>query len=561
MKFSEIAYKRPDTDSIMKQYDSFSEQISSATKASTIFNIVSEHEKISSEYETMNAIAYIRHTLNTNDNFYTKEKAFYDEVEPLLQEKKHTFMLALNSSPFRADLENRYGKLIFKNIDLSLKTFSPEIIPDLQEENRLTSEYQKLIASAQIPFNGQTLTISQLAAYKQDPDRNVRMCAYTAEGNFYMSHAGKLDDIFDKLVKCRTNMAKKLGFSSYTELAYLIRLRNCYNSEMVKIFREQIVNEIVPIVVSLKKKQSERIGIPDMKLYDDPFSFKEGNPHPVGTADDILAAGKRMYSEMSPETKEFIELMYDKELLDVISRKGKAVGGYCIEIPSFGYPFIFSNFNGTSGDVEVLTHEAGHAYAAYRANSIELLENRSPTMESCETHSMSMEFMAWRWLDLFYGNDTDRAKYMHLEKSLVFLPYGCMVDHFQHIVYDNPDLTPSQRHEEWKKLEKIYRPYIDAEGIPFYGEGRTWQRQLHIYQHPFYYIDYCLAQTVALNFWALTQKDFDDAWKRYNAFVCEGGKLTFTELCEVAGVASPFVPGSIKATAETARTWLESNAK
>ena len=240
MKFSEIAYKRPNTDSIMKQYDSFSEQISSATKASTIFNIVSEHEKISSEYETMNAIAYIRHTLNTNDNFYTKEKAFYDEVEPLLQEKKHTFMLALNSSPFRADLENRYGKLIFKNIDLSLKAFSPEIIPDLQEENRLTSEYQKLIASAQIPFNGQTLTISQLAAYKQDPDRNVRMCAYTAEGNFYMSHAGKLDDIFDKLVKCRTNMAKKLGFSSYTELAYLIRLRNCYNSEMVKIFREQI---------------------------------------------------------------------------------------------------------------------------------------------------------------------------------------------------------------------------------------------------------------------------------------------------------------------------------
>lgn len=236
-----------------------------------------------------------------------------------------------------------------------------------------------------------------------------------------------------------------------------------------------------------------------------------------------MAAGKKMYEEMSPETAEFINFMYSNELLDLVAKDGKAVGGYCTEFPEYKAPFIFSNFNGTSGDVDVLTHEAGHAFAYYTARDFEFSENISPTMESCECHSMSMEFLAWKWLNLFYGDDTDRAKYVHLGSALIFLPYGCMVDHFQHIVYDNPDLTPAERHAEWKKLEAIYRPYLNPDDVDFYALGRGWQRQLHIYHYPFYYIDYCLAQTVSLEFWSMSPEGLE---RRLEALlqICRTGR-------------------------------------
>jgi M3 family oligoendopeptidase len=249
--------------------------------------------------------------------------------------------------------------------------------------------------------------------------------------------------------------------------------------------------------------------------------------------------------------------MMDNDLLDVIAKKGKAVGGYCTEFPDFKSPFIFANFNGTSGDVDVLTHEAGHAFASYLARNFELLETTQPTYESCEVHSMSMEFIAWKWLSLFYGEDTDRAKFMHLESSLVFVPYGTMVDEFQHRVYDNPAMTPEERCAAWLELEKKYRPYMDFDDVEFYARGRGWQRQLHIYMYPFYYIDYCLAQTVALYFWSLTQKDFGDAWKRYMAFTAQGGTKTFVDLCRVAGIKTPFEAGSLGEIASTAGEWLK----
>jgi len=328
---------------------------------------------------------------------------------------------------------------------------------------------------------------------------------------------------------------------------------------MVKNFREQVKKDLVPIVTKIKKEQAKTIGVDNLMLYDNSTFYLDGNPKPAGTPEDILAAGKKMYEEMSPETNEFINFMYDNELLDVLAKEGKAVGGYCITIPDYKAPFIFSNFNGTAGDVEVLTHEAGHAFADYTVRNFELEENKNPSMESCETHSMSMEFFAWPWLDLFYKEDTKRAKLTHLKGALIFIPYGCIVDEFQHIVYDNPDMTPAQRHEAWADLERQYRPYIDMTGVPFYSEGRGWQRQLHIYHYPFYYIDYCLAQTESLIFRGLSQNDYKDAWDRYMKFVKEGGKKTFVELCEVAGIKTPFEDGALREIAVSTEKWLEEN--
>ena len=547
MKFSEMKYLRADVSEAGKAYDRLTEMVKNADDVSKVFEAVAEHERVGGHFSTMANLAYVRHSINTEDEFYDKENDYYDENGPVLQEKTTAFLTALLESPYRKDVEAKHGSLMFKNLEMELKCFSPEIIPLLQKENKLVSDYQKLVASAKIEFRGETLNISQMGVYKTDPDRNTRKEAFEAEGGFYMSHAEELDTIFDNLVKVRTEIARSLGFKTFTELAYLRRTRNCYTPEMVKNFREQVKTDLVPVVSKIKKEQAENIGVPALKLYDDTTFYLNGNPKPMGTPADILAAGKRMYEEMSPETAEFINFMYDSELLDVESKKGKAVGGYCITFPEYKAPFIFSNFNGTAGDVEVLTHEAGHAFADYTVRNFELEENKNPTMESCETHSMSMEFFAWRWLDLFYGDDAERARITHLKGALIFIPYGCIVDEFQHIMYDNPDLTPAERHKEWAKLEATYRPYIDMTGIPFYGDGRGWQRQLHIYHYPFYYIDYCLAQTAALTFRSIMVNDFDDAWNRYMKFVKEGGKKTFVELCKVADIKTPFEDGALKA--------------
>ncbi len=556
MKFSEMPYERVDLEALGKQLDELTEKVKSATTAEEVIEAYREQERISKHLNTMASLAYVRNSIDTRDEFYDKEQTFYDEELPKFAEHEQNLMLAFFESKFRKELEKLTGELVFKNLEMDLKTFSPEIIDDLGKENKLVSEYQKLIASAKIKFDGQEMNLAKLGAYKQNPDREVRHDAYKAESGFYMEHAEELDRIFDELVKTRTEIAKKLGFKNFTELAYLRRTRNCYDPEMVANFRRQVARDIVPIVDKLKQKQSERIGIEDMQIWDDPFSFAEGNPKPLGTPDDIMKAGKQMYEEMSPETAEFINFMYDNELLDLVAKDGKAVGGYCTEFPEYKAPFIFSNFNGTSGDVDVLTHEAGHAFAAYATRDFEFSANAQPTMESCECHSMSMEFLAWRWLNLFYGDDTERAKFMHLESALIFIPYGCMVDHFQHIVYDNPELTPAERHSEWKKLEAIYRPYMRFGDVDFYAEGRGWQRQLHIYHYPFYYIDYCLAQTVSLEFWSLSQKDWSEAWERYTKFVAQGGKLTFVGLCEVAGIAVPFEDGALGSIASGAVAYL-----
>jgi len=561
LKFSEMPYSRPDEKAIFASIDALCEKLDAAKSADEQFACYLELDKLTLEVTTLGSIAYARNTIDTRDEFYEKEREFFDEISPLLNEKVLNFGKKLCASPFRKELEQKLSPLWFQNMELQLKGFSPKIIPLMQEEAKLAASYQKLYASAQVDFDGRKCTIPQLAAYKQSSDRAVRKAAYEAEGSFFDMHLEELDEIYDKLVKNRTEQAKKLGFENYVPLGYIRMGRNCYGPEGVANFRRQVLEDLVPLVNKVKAAQAKRVGLAgDFKFYDDLFTFKDGNATPQGAPDELLAAAKKMYTEMSPETAEFIKVMFDNELFDVLSKEGKAPGGYCTDFPLYGYPFIFSNFNGTSGDVDVLTHEAGHAFAFYTAaKEIPLSDLRSPSLEACETHSMSMEFLTSPYHGLFFKEQTAKYELSHAEDALSFIPYGTMVDHFQEIVYSNPDMTPAERNKTWAKLEKQYRPYIDFDNLPFYGRGAGWQRQLHIYLNPFYYIDYCLAQTVALQFFALFLNDKKAAWEKYLAFVRMGGTKTFIDLVHSAGLLSPLENGCLKGIAETIATWLNTH--
>ena len=558
-----MPYERPDIQAMLAELRSLEARLRGAADFERADDAFLALNALRGRAQTLASLAQVRHQIDTNDAFYDAEVAFWDEQAPVLEEGLQAATRALFESPFRGGFAAKYGELMIRNIQIELKTFAPEIVPELQEENRLTTEYDKLLASAQIPFGFegavQVYTLAQLEPFKEDRNDEKRRAAWLAEGGFYAGHGETLDRQYDELVALRHRMALKLGYENFVELGYDRLCRNSYTRRDVEKFREAVVQHIVPVADRLYRQQAERIGAPyPLSFADMPLTFRGGNARPFGTPEQILEHGKKFYHELSPRTGEFIDFMLDNGLMDVLSRKGKSGGGFCTFFPDYRSPFIFANFNGTAGDVEVITHEAGHAYAVYLARDIVPLQNQNPTMESCEIHSMAMEFFAWPWAEGFFGADTGKFRYGHLAGAITFLPYGAMVDHFQHSMYDHPELSPAQRHAEWRRLLGVYMPWVRLDdGIPFYGEGRGWQRQSHIYEMPFYYIDYCLAQTVALQFWAVSQRDMADAWRRYDALVSLAGARAFTGLVESAGLDTPFGDGALRAVAQAVTDWLE----
>jgi len=560
MKFSQMPYNRPDLESLKEQLKTLVARLEASKRYDEAKAVFMEKEEMEKHISTLSTLAHLRHTIDTRDAFYDEEIKFWNGAMPELQEYSQAWTMAMLKSPFRPDFEAEFGELMFLNAEIELKTFSPEIIPDLQQENQLVTEYEKLIASAQIPFEGGVYTLSQLSPFKNDADDARRLAAWKAEGQWYTDNQEKLDEIYHNLVQLRDAMGRKLGYSGYTELGYYRMGRNCYTKADVEKFREAVQKYLVPVADGIYRQQAKRLGKSyPMSFADNALQFRSGNPVPCGTADEIVAHGKKFYDELSPETSEFFNTMLDMELMDLLSTEGKAGGGYCTGIMDYKVPFIFANFNGTQHDVEVVTHEAGHAFACWTNRDRIPVEYIWPGMEACEVHSMSMEFFAWPWAEGFFGNDTRKFYYSHLSGALTFIPYGTMVDHFQHIVYEKPQMTPQQRHAVWKDLLGIYMPWMKLDGeIPFYAEGEGWQRQSHIYTSPFYYIDYCLAQTVALQFWANIQEDIGAAWERYMAYTKLGGSLVFTKLLSKAQLDSPFDEKCLGNVCEKAKVWLES---
>ena len=558
VKFKDMPYARPDLESTKDAIAKMTERLEGATTYEEAREVFLEYERLHREVATQEQLSYIRHSIDTRDAFYEDERAFWNDALPELMTFENAWTKAMLKSPFRSDFAAEYGDLMFVNAEIAERSFSEAIVGEMQQENKLTTAYAKLIASAQIPFEGGTYTLSQLTPFKNAADDGQRLAAWKAEGAWYKEHQDDLDRIYDGLVHLRDTMGKKLGHDNYLPLGYDRMERNCYGRKDVERFRDAVVAYVVPLCDDIYRAQAKRLGMEyPLSFSDAQLMFRSGNPRPQGTPDDILAQGKRFYDELSPETSEFFQTMLDCELMDVLSTEGKEGGGYCTDLALYELPFIFANFNGTQGDVEVITHEAGHAFECYLNCGRTPASYTWPTSEAWEVHSMSMEFFAWPWCEGFFGPDTRKYLYSHLTGAVTFIPYGTMVDHFQHLMYEQPELTPAERHATWKRLMGTYMPWIRLDGeIPFYADGEGWQRQSHIYEVPLYYIDYCFAQTVALEFWAMIQKDQKSAWEHYMAYTKLGGSLTFTELLDRAGLKSPFDEGCLKDICEKARTWL-----
>ena len=558
MKFSEIEYKRPNVSIISEKFDHLVNLFQKAESFDEQDALIRNINDLRMEFQTLGTIASIKYSIDTNDKEFEEEQNFYDANSPVFDGLVHKYYTAIVNSKFRPELEKKWGKQLFDVAEVTLRTFSPEILEDLKKENELRTDYSKLLASAKIFFDGEEKNLQGLIPYMESTDRELRKSANEAKWKFFADNADEFDRLYDELVKIRARMAKKLGYKNFVQMGYDRMGRTDYNSEMVKKFRDQVLETIVPIAVKLKQKQQKRLGLESFKYYDQPLDYKSGNAKPHGSPDWIVSCAKNMYSELSPETNEFFNFMLDNEMMDLVNKKGKDTGGYCTFIEKYKSPFIFSNFNGTMGDIEVLTHEAGHAFQAYSSRNFEIPEYFFPTSEACEIHSMSMEFLTWPWMNCFFKDQTDKFKYSHLKGSVIFIPYGVSVDEFQHWVYDNPEATPAERKQAWLDIEKKYLPYIDYDNSEFLEKGGRWQQQRHIYMSPFYYIDYCLAQICAFQFWKKSNENREEALEDYLRLCKAGGSQSFLGLVNTANLISPFEDGCLKSFMGVIDNWLES---
>lgn len=558
MKFQDITYNRPALSKLTDELSRIGEKIRQASDGKELVSLYRNQCGILDEYYRNMTIASIRYTQDTRDPFWTAEQQWFDENNPKVELLEIETAKAFLENPCRDALKEAFGSTILPTMRNKVLAADERILALQQEENALVSAYQKLCGGALAEFDGKTLTLPQLAPYKESLDGSVRRAAYEAEAEFYDAHRAEFDEIYDKMVKNRNQQAKLLGYDDYSQLSYVRMNRIGYGGKEVKAFRDEVAQQVVPIIEKLMKLRADRVGIGHPMFWDSAVSFADGNPVPHGTYDELMEGARTMYHELSPETAEFIDKMLENDMFDVLSRPGKMGGGYCEAVPGLETPFIFANWNGTAGDVDVLTHEAGHGLEVYLAAKAGLpREVQWGGTESCEIHSMSMEFLTSPWHHLFFGPDTDKYELLHAEDSFFFLPYGCMVDEFQHIVYQNPALTPEERNQAWLSLEKKYRPWNDFGDLPFYSRGAGWQRQLHIYECPFYYIDYCLATAISLQFFAAHLKDPQDAWERYLKLTRRAGTASYAELAQTAGMEVPFTKGSLAAVAQTVGTWIE----
>lgn len=547
MKFQDMPYERPDAQALKKAYELAAEKLLKAEtygEARSAFLEVQEEEE---KAETMESICYIRNTIDTTNAFYNDELLAIREADASLIPVRQLYQKALSGSTFRKDLEQEFGPQLLRLVDASLKSSDERIVPELIREGEVSMDYQKDSAAATTEFRGEKCNFYGLLKHMESTDREERREAFLAWAGLYESISGKLDAHYDELVSLRVSMAEKMGFSSYTDLAYLNMERFDYGPEQAAAFRRQIREIVTPAVEKLRERQRKRLGLDRLFFYDETLLFPDGNPSPIGTTEELVEKARAMYREMSPESGEFFDFMVKYRLFDLKTRPGKHMGGYMASIPAYKAPFIFSNFNGTSADVDVLTHEAGHAFQGYLSmRCIPVRMIQGSTAEVSEIHSMTMEHFAYPWMERFFGDKAEDYVTGHLIGSLAVLPYMASVDEFQHRVYEKPDMDAIDRRRTWREIEKAYMPWRDYDGEPFLEEGGFWMQKQHIFLYPFYYIDYALAQMGASYLYGLSKTDPEKAWKDYLTLLKAGGTKSYFELLSLAGIPNPFEEGNVE---------------
>ncbi len=546
-KFKQLVYIRPNVKEVKKEFKTLIKHFKKAESYDKAKQIYFLEQNLFENIATNYMIADVRSKINTSDEFYEEEIKFFNQELPKIMLMAKKGREAILKSKFKADFDKEFGKHFTDTIKASQRTMSFKVMLSLIKENNLKTAFTKKMASCKAVFKGEECNFYGILRYMQSLDREERKEAFNVFAKMYEEISPELDELYDKMLSVRVKMSKKLKFPNYIELAYLNRGRLDYGPKEIELFRNQVINHIVPVCKKLYQEQETALGVDKLKYYDEEIMFADGNANPIGDKAYMLKAAQRMYRELSKETAEFFDFMLEYEMFDLETKPNKHLGGFCTVLPKFKAPFIFSNFNGTSADVDVLTHEAGHAFEAYTSMREQpLFEYAFSTSEISEIHSMAMEHFTYPWMEDFFGENVNKYRYSHMAKSLMVIPYMCCVDEFQHEVYKTSKMTAKERRNLWRGLEKKYMPWRDYDGNKFFEEGGFWMQKQHIFLYPFYYIDYALAQICVFELYGRMKEDKDAAWQDYYNLCKAGGSKGYFELLGLANLRSPFEEGTVQ---------------
>ncbi|GAC1545297.1 MAG: M3 family oligoendopeptidase [Vulcanimicrobiaceae bacterium] len=496
-------------------------------------------------WKSWSNLTRLRYTQDTRRDDYREAQSELDRRSPVITSLDTAMKQRFLGSDARPGLEAELGGQAFALWDADIATFDDAIKADLILESQLAREYTELLATATVPFAGEERSLGGLGIYLQDPDRETRHAAERARWSAFEDRAERLDDLFDRLVKTRDAMARKLGFSSYTALGYKRMRRVDYGPDDVARYRDEVARVVVPFAHDLVRRGGAAAGYERVEFWDEASLGVEKRIAPLGDRTWILERTREALAAIDPKLGAFVDVILDRDLLDVDNRPGKALGAYCTNFPTRKVPFVFANFNGSRGDVRTLMHELGHAFQAYESRDKVAVDYLTPTYESAEIHSMALEYLSWPQMERYFGVDARAYRREHLSDAMLFLPYGVAVDHFQHLVYDHPGASPADRHAMWQEMERRYLPWRSYGDLSHPAKGGLWQEKRHIFVAPFYYIDYTLALCCALQLWVKAETDRAATLADYVALCARGGEAPFRELVRSAGLRSPFEAGAL----------------
>ena len=546
-KFAELQYVRPDMEKIFARVSGDIAVLKEAKNYEEFRNAYMDYVEADTELETSKTIAHIRNTINLLDEFYEAEMVYFNSQMPKYEILKKEMGEVIVASPFKAEMEKEFGAILIQNMEAQKQLSDESIVDDQVKEAELVSRFMKTQAAATVEFKGEQIGNYGLLKIMQSTDRAERKEAFETWAKLYEGIAPTLEEIYDGLVKVRAGMAKKLGFKSFIPMGYLRRRRFDYTEKELEVFRKQVREVVVPAAAKLYERQKEALGIDTLYYYDESIASPSGNPVPIGDKEYLVGEAQKMYRELSKESGEFFDFMMEYELFDLDSKHGKRAGGYCTILPQYHAPFIFSNFNGTDADVNVLTHEAGHAFAGFTAAKYQKTpELCHSTSEINEIHSMSMELWTYPWMENFFGDKAEEYRREHLADALMKIPYMLCVDEYQHKVFENPEMTTMERRAVWSGLEKIYMPWRNYAGNEFLESGAFWIKQQHIFLYPFYYVDYAMAQMGAFEFYTKMKEDRKAAWADYYKLCAAGGSMGYFDLLKYSGLHKVLEDGSVK---------------
>lgn len=520
-----------------------------------------EFQNMDEEIFTMETVVFVRHMIDTRDQFYANEMNYFDVSKAERSGVYSSLYDVMIHSPFRKDFERDFGDNVVKRMEMLSKTQSADVIPELARKNELGTRYQTVIASCRTEFRGKSMNFYGLQQQMQDPDRTIRKAAFKAFADLYKEASKELNAIYQELLTVITRHGVKLGYQNYIPVGYGILGRE-YTEEDIKNYRDQVYEYIVPLCAELRKKQAQTLGIDKVCFYDEHFYFPDGAPEFEKDVPTLLKKAQQMYHAVHTEAGEFFDYILQHELYDLETKPGKTTGGYCRWLPSFCTPFVFTNFNGTPEDVQVLTHESGHGFAAYTytkygENPIDFL--RYAPGATHEIQSQAMEFFCNRHIEyLMDEKSAKKYRYQHMVNALNQLCYECAVDEFQHEVIGNPDgMTPQRMCDIWHSKEQKYVPWRDYDGNAFFEQGGFWMTKMHLFMGPLMYIEYGLAMICAMQYYNMSKTDYEAAWENYYRFCHLGCRLEYRDLLKAGNLQCPFDSGVVKRVVDMIRPDLD----